>query len=153
MHSTDYDRRRRQQRDGHKFSECPESPHGTTEQWNWGVGMELIQAPESMELVGQFQWIEMNKLQIRWKSDLETNDVCEKRLVKLDVMMNVEVLDKETVRVVARIAVLRISTKHINLKMRQTGLRLMETSERAVPMWLECVTNEMNVKKNWRSGQ
>ena len=115
--------------------------------------MELIQAPESMELVGQFQWIEMNKLQIRWKSDLETNDVCEKRLVKLDVMMNVEVLDKETVRVVARIAVLRISTKHINLKMRQTGLRLMETSERAVPMWLECVTNEMNVKKNWRSGQ
>ena len=45
--------------------------------------------------------------------------------------MNVEKLDEETTRMVERIIIMRISTKHINLWMRQLEMKRREIEELA----------------------
>ena len=44
-------------------------------------------------------------------------------LQRVKEMMNVEALDDETIRMVERVVVLRVSTKHINLWMRQLEMK------------------------------
>ena len=46
--------------------------------------------------------------------------------------MNVDVLDEETIRMTERLVVIRISTKHINLWMRQLEVRRKEMIELGV---------------------
>ena len=63
-------------------------------------------------------------------------------------MMKVEALDEETIRMVERIVVLRISTKHINLWMRQLEMKRREMTELAGLMELERVKKEIEHEKN-----
>ena len=49
----------------------------------------------------------------------EGTAVVKRLLEKMEEVMDIKDLDKETIRMVERLVVLRISTKHINLWMRQ----------------------------------
>ena len=59
------------------------------------------------------------------KNEVEKKGVkcVEVPLQKVKEMTNVEVLDDETIRMVERVVVLRVSTKHINLWMRQLEMK------------------------------
>ena len=67
---------------------------------------------------------------------------------KLKTKMKVEALDEETIRMVGRIVVLRISTKHINLWMRQLEMKRHEMIELAGLMELEEIKKEIGEEKN-----
>ena len=69
-------------------------------------------------------------------------------LEKVNEKMNVEVLDTETAGMVERLVVLRISTKHINLWMRQLEMKRKERQEQAGLMGLENVKSEIEKEKN-----
>ena len=62
--------------------------------------------------------------------------------------MNVEKLDEETTRMVERIIVLRISTKHINLWMRQLEMKRREIGELAGLIGFDGVKTEVENEKN-----
>ena len=46
--------------------------------------------------------------------------------VKMKTVMSVETLDQETIRDVERMVILRVSTKHINLWIRQLEMKRMD---------------------------
>ena len=58
------------------------------------------------------------------------------------------VLDEETTRMMKRMVVLRIATKHINLWMRQLEMKRKEMSELAVLMKLDEIKEEIEREKN-----
>ena len=62
--------------------------------------------------------------------------------------MNAESLNEETIRMLKRMVVLRIATKHINLWVRQLEMKRKEMSELAGLMELEGVKNEIEHEKN-----
>ena len=62
--------------------------------------------------------------------------------------MNVETLDEETTRMVERIIVLRISTKHINLWMRQLEMKRREIGELARLIGFDGVKTDVEKEKN-----
>ena len=62
--------------------------------------------------------------------------------------MNVEALDEETARMVEMIVVLRISTKHINLWMRQLEMKRREIGELASLIGFDGVKTEVEKEKN-----
>ena len=62
--------------------------------------------------------------------------------------MNIETLDEETTRMVERIIVLRISTKHINLWMRQLEMKRSEIGEMARLIGSDEVKKEIEAEKN-----
>ena len=69
--------------------------------------------------------------------------------------MNVRELDEETALNVERVVVVRISTKHINLWMRQLEMKRREMCELAGLMKFEGVKNEIekeNVSRLGRDG-
>ena len=65
-------------------------------------------------------------------------------------IMNVEDLDRETARDVERMAVLRVSPKHINLWMRQLEMKRNEICELAGSMGFDEVKNEIASEKKPR---
>ena len=67
---------------------------------------------------------------------------------KTMAIMNVEDLDRETARDVERLAVLRVSTKHINLWMRQLEMKRNEICELAGSMGFDEVKNEIASEKS-----
>ena len=67
---------------------------------------------------------------------------------KLEAMMNVEELNKETISMVERIVALRVSDKQNNLWMRQLEMKRREIAELAGLMELEGVKNEIEHEKN-----
>ena len=67
---------------------------------------------------------------------------------KIKGMMNLEGLDEETDRMVKRIVVLRISTKHINLWMRQLEMKRKEICELAGLMGFEDIKKEVETEKS-----
>ena len=69
-------------------------------------------------------------------------------LKKTAEAMNVADLDEETNRMVERIVVLRVATKHINLWKRQLEMKRKEICELAGLMELEDVKNEIRKEKN-----
>ena len=69
-------------------------------------------------------------------------------LEKMKKKINVEVLDAETTRMVERVVVMRVSTKHINLWMRQLAMKRREIIELAGLMGLEMVKKEIEEEKN-----
>ena len=64
-------------------------------------------------------------------------------LEKVGEMMKAEMLDEETTRMVERIIVLRISTKHINLWTRQLEMKRREIGELAGLIGFEGVKMEV----------
>ena len=54
-----------------------------------------------------------------------------KRFEKVKELLNLEVLDEETSKMIERTVIVRISTKHINLWMRQLETKRKEMSELA----------------------
>ena len=62
--------------------------------------------------------------------------------------MNVETLNEETTRMVERIIVLRISTKHINLWMRQLEMKRREIGELAGLIGIDRVKTDVEKEKN-----
>ena len=72
---------------------------------------------------------------------------------KTMAIMNVEDLDRETARDVERMAVLRVSTKHINLWMRQLEMKRNEICELAGSMGFDEVKNEIASEKASKSGR
>ena len=82
----------------------------------------------------------------------EKQTACVKMCVeKLGTMMKVEALDEETIRMVERIVVLRISTKHINLWMRQLEMKRQEMIELAGLMELDEIKKEISNAKSLES--
>ena len=67
---------------------------------------------------------------------------------KVMTTLNVEELDDETTRIVERIVVLRVATKHINLWMRQLEMKRREIIELAGLMRLDEVKREIEKEKN-----
>ena len=78
----------------------------------------------------------------------ERSPFLEMLLAKMLIMMNVEELDGETTRIVERMVVVRVATKHINLWIRQLEMKRMEMSELAGLMKLGEVRNEVENAKN-----
>ena len=62
---------------------------------------------------------------------------------KLRKMLNVEELDEETTRMIEKVVVLRVSTTHINLWVRQLEMKRKEMSELAGLMELVDVKEEI----------
>ena len=71
-----------------------------------------------------------------------------KLIDKTIAVMNVVALDRETVRHVERIVILRISTKHINLWNRQLELKRMEMCHLAWLMGFDLVKKEIEMEKS-----
>ena len=69
-------------------------------------------------------------------------------LEKVMKCMNAKGLDEETTRMVERIVVLRVATKHINLWIRQLDIKRMEMSELAGLLKLEEVGKEVRKEKS-----
>ena len=69
-------------------------------------------------------------------------------LGKMKEIMHVEDLDEETSRDIEKIVILRLSTKHINLWIRQLEVKRKEISELAGLMMLEEVKKEVEKEKN-----
>ena len=69
-------------------------------------------------------------------------------LAKMLIMMNVEALDEETTRMVERVVVLRVTTKHINLWIRQLEMKRNEIGELAGLMKLGEVKKEIEKEKS-----
>ena len=67
---------------------------------------------------------------------------------KIMEMIRVESLNEETTRMVERMVVLRLSTKHINMWMRQLELKRKEMSELAGWMKLEEVKEEIQKERS-----
>ena len=79
----------------------------------------------------------------------EKPTTCVKSCVeKLGTMMNVEALDEETIRMVDRIVVLRVATKHVNLWMRQLEMKRREIIELSWLMRLDDVGREIEKERN-----
>ena len=69
-------------------------------------------------------------------------------LKKATEAMNVDGLDDETTRMVQRVVLLRVSTKHINLWMRQLEMKRREICELAALMKLETIKQEIQKEKS-----
>ena len=87
--------------------------------------------------------------------ECETNDSKVKRMGFIDVvmaklakMMKGDVVDEETSRMAERMMLLRISTKHINLWVRQLELKRKAVCELAKLMRFEWIGNEIENEKN-----
>ena len=72
----------------------------------------------------------------------------EKLLKNMMKMMNVEELDEETTRMVERMVVLRVATKHINLWMRQLEMKRNEIRKLAGLIGFEVVKEEIGDERN-----
>ena len=71
-----------------------------------------------------------------------------KLLMRTKEMMNEDKLDEETTRMVERIVVLRLSTKHVNLGIRQLEIKRDEIKELAGLMKFEGVKKEIAREKH-----
>ena len=69
-------------------------------------------------------------------------------LVKTKKVVNAEDLDEETTRMVERMVVLRLTTKHINLWIRQLEVKRKEIGELAGLMKLNDVKEEIGNEKS-----
>ena len=69
-------------------------------------------------------------------------------LEKMKDSMNVEVLDNETTSVAKRLVVVRISTKHINLWMRQLEMKRKEMVELAGLMGFDDIKEDNQKEKS-----
>ena len=63
-------------------------------------------------------------------------------------IMNVDVVDEQTTMMVERVFVMRISTKHINLWMRQLEMKRKEIAELAGLLSFYGVKEEVEKEKN-----
>ena len=63
-------------------------------------------------------------------------------------MMRIDSLDEETIRMVERLVVLRVSTKHINLWIRQLEMKRNEICELAGMMGFEKIKKEIETERN-----
>ena len=69
-------------------------------------------------------------------------------LEKMKDSTNVEALDEETIGMTKRLVVIRISTKHINLWMRQLDMKRGEICKLEGLIQLQEVKNEISEEKN-----
>ena len=69
-------------------------------------------------------------------------------LENLNDAMNMKILDQETARMVKRLVIMRISTKHINLWMRQLDMKRVEICKLAELMGCEDVKEEIQKEKS-----
>ena len=69
-------------------------------------------------------------------------------LKTIKVMMRVENLDEETTRMVERMVILRLSTKHVNLWIRQLEMKRSEICELAGLMKLEKIKEEIQKERS-----
>ena len=69
-------------------------------------------------------------------------------LEKMMEMMRVESLDEETTKMIERLVVLRVSTKHINIWIRQLEIKRREICELAGMIAVEEIKKEIETEKN-----
>ena len=72
---------------------------------------------------------------------------------KMMAKTNVDVLDQETIRDVGRMVILRVSTKHVNLWIRQLEMRRKEIGELAGLLKLDEIKKEIEREKSLESWQ
>ena len=78
----------------------------------------------------------------------EGTSVMRSLLERMKETMTMESIDEETTRMIVRLVVVRISTKHINLWMRQLEMKRNEIMELAGLMGLEGVQEEIEKAKD-----
>ena len=71
-----------------------------------------------------------------------------KLLEEIKEMMNLDFLDEETALMTKRMGVIRISTKHINLWMRQLEMKRKAIGELAGPLKLDHIKQEVETVKS-----
>ena len=71
---------------------------------------------------------------------------------KTMAIMNVETLDQETIRDVERVVLLRVSTKHINLWIRQLEMKRMEMCHLAALMGFDLAKKRLKWRNHSRDG-
>ena len=69
-------------------------------------------------------------------------------LERMKEMMRVESIDEETTKMIERLVVLRVSTKHINLWIRQLEIKRREICELAEMFAVEEIKKEIETKRN-----
>ena len=69
-------------------------------------------------------------------------------LEKMKKAMNLESLDEEIARMIERLAILRVSTKHINLWMRQLEMKRNEIGELAGLMGFDEIEKEIQSERD-----
>ena len=70
---------------------------------------------------------------------------------KMKAILNMDVLDQETIREVERMGTVRVSTKHINLWMRQLEVKRKEIRELAGLLKLDAIKDEIEKEKSLES--
>ena len=78
----------------------------------------------------------------------QENVIIKALLGKMQDVIKMENIDEETTRMTKRMVVIRISTKHINLWMRQLDMKRNEICELAELMGLEWIRNEIATEKS-----
>ena len=132
------------------FMGGPGSPRRTADWWGWAGDNETTQDQETQD-----DPEETLSKEVVYGGEPDVNDLkhpektfVNKLIEKTIAVMNEEVLDqKKTVRHVERIVILGISTKHINLWIRQLELKRMETCHLAGLMGFDLVKNEIEMEK------
>ena len=87
------------------------------------------------------------------KSEVEgvTNErtrIVTELLERMMEMMRVESLDEETTKMIERLVVLRVSTKHINIWIRQLEIKRREICELAEMIAVEEIKKEIETERN-----
>ena len=78
----------------------------------------------------------------------EGNQFMRNLMMKVSGMKKVEYLDEETTRMIERVVVVRIATKHINLWMRQLEMKRREVRELVGLLKFEGVKDEIGKEKS-----
>ena len=79
---------------------------------------------------------------------IEGTTILKALLGRMMEMMRVESLDEETTKMIERLVVLRVSTKHINLWIRQLEIKRREICELAEMIAVEEIKKEIETEKN-----
>ena len=109
------DRRRREQRDGPKLSECPESPRGTTERRDVGCGDGPDSGPKENGSCGTPLSVQDDEENEREDAKCKGPLFVRNMLEKLKTVMAPDGLDDETTKMVQMLVILRLNKTHQSL--------------------------------------
>ena len=126
-----------------------ESPQGTTERWNGAGDIKAAQNSETQDDCEKEVSEESVHVENPVKGATTHGTPFMKTVLEgVAEAMNFETLDEETTRMVERVIVLRISTKHINLWMRQQEIKRREIGELARLIGFDGVKTEVEKEKD-----
>ena len=132
-----------------KFSECPEPQFGTAEQRKvWCTDERGHTNPNKY---GDCETVLSEGIaneNVKPDEQNARSEFLEMLAKKAMTTMNVEGIDEETTRMVERVVILRVATKHINIRIRQLEMKRREMCELAGLMKLDQVRGEIERERS-----